>query len=248
MQFAAVVAGRPVQTDFAQVDATKFALQIPDADRVNHIVIFVFGDPFPPGFAATVHFLLPDKPWQMLGVLSNEKPSAIFRLSGLKPPSTGAGGMSVSASQDDIAMMAYESTMSLDATSPGITATLGISIETIGTQVQALPSSRQQSLVLSSARSGSSTTMTPAADGMGIALRILQHLYNYVTSFDTKHLPLNAHVVGGAPQPMSAFGSMTGATHQITKDSWIPVKAFEEWWTNVQRKCKLDPDYFVKHT
>jgi hypothetical protein len=42
-----------VQTGFEAVDVNKFAISIPQIDRINHLVVFVFGDPFPMGFAGT---------------------------------------------------------------------------------------------------------------------------------------------------------------------------------------------------
>lgn len=39
-------------------------------------------DPFPEGFGATVFFSWPGKDFQLLGGLSNTKPSAIFKLAG----------------------------------------------------------------------------------------------------------------------------------------------------------------------
>jgi hypothetical protein len=37
--------------------------------------------PFNPGFGATVHFQWPNRDWQQLGFLTNDKPSAIYKLS-----------------------------------------------------------------------------------------------------------------------------------------------------------------------
>ncbi|KAJ9071060.1 hypothetical protein DSO57_1000737 [Entomophthora muscae] len=72
---------------------------------INHIVVFMLGTiPFEPGFGATVHFLWPNKVWQFLEIITNEKPSAVFRL---RP--------------QDLA--------NLDDLSPDQTVTLGISIE-----------------------------------------------------------------------------------------------------------------------
>ncbi|KAJ1749743.1 hypothetical protein LPJ78_003726 [Coemansia sp. RSA 989] len=66
---------------FEQVDVNKYVFELPEAQSINHIVVFLLGTvPFEPGYAATVHLLWPNKDWQMLGVLSNDKPSAIFRL------------------------------------------------------------------------------------------------------------------------------------------------------------------------
>ena len=48
---------------------TKFAAQIPNAETVNHIVVFLTGAvPFQPGYGATVHFLWPGKEWRLLGM------------------------------------------------------------------------------------------------------------------------------------------------------------------------------------
>ncbi|KAI9469166.1 hypothetical protein H4R22_000291 [Coemansia sp. RSA 1290] len=79
--FGCIVAGRLVQTNLQQVDVNKYVFELPEAQSINHIVVFLLGTvPFEPGYAATVHLLWPNKDWQMLGVLSNDKPSAIFRL------------------------------------------------------------------------------------------------------------------------------------------------------------------------
>ncbi|KAJ2454818.1 hypothetical protein EV183_001237 [Coemansia sp. RSA 2336] len=79
--FGCIVAGRLVQTNLQQVDVNKYVFELPEAQSINHIVVFLLGTvPFEPGYAATVHLLWPNKDWQVLGVLSNDKPSAIFRL------------------------------------------------------------------------------------------------------------------------------------------------------------------------
>ncbi|CAJ0910427.1 2958_t:CDS:2 [Entrophospora sp. SA101] len=81
--FGCIVAGRLIQTNLQQVDVNKYIFELPDAASINHIVVFLLGTiPFDPGYAATVHFLWPGSEggWKLLGMLSNEKPSAIFRL------------------------------------------------------------------------------------------------------------------------------------------------------------------------
>lgn len=136
-----------------------------------------------------------------------------------------------------------------DDNAVGGTATLGISIEPIDVvqqQITALPSSRHSSL------SASNLALVPSSHTQTSELipKILQNLYNYVMSFATKSLPPGAHVVGGGTSPAAspAFGGfgMVGmqAVQPVTSQSWIPVKAFEDWWSNVQRKTKLDPNYF----
>ncbi|XP_018372902.1 PREDICTED: protein OPI10 homolog [Trachymyrmex cornetzi] len=84
-----IVAGRLVQTDFQQVGENQFLITIPDADNINHIVVFLTGTvPFSDGMGGTVYFSWPDPNappnWQFLGYISNSKPSAIFKISNLK--------------------------------------------------------------------------------------------------------------------------------------------------------------------
>lgn len=84
-----IVSGRLVQTDFQQITDTQFLINIPEADNVNHVVVFLTGTtPFPEGMAGAVYFSWPDPnappSWQLLGFLSNAKPSAIFKISQLK--------------------------------------------------------------------------------------------------------------------------------------------------------------------
>ncbi|VVC30870.1 Domain of unknown function DUF775 [Cinara cedri] len=87
--FGLLVSGRLVRTDFELLEETKFLITINSAESVNYICVFLTGlVPFPEGTAGSVYFSWPDEQarpnWQLLGVLSNTKPSAIFKLSNLK--------------------------------------------------------------------------------------------------------------------------------------------------------------------
>ncbi|MFT7818292.1 protein Hikeshi [Arapaima gigas] len=92
--FGCLVAGRLVQMEAQQVASDKFVFNLPDCESVNHVVVFMQGTvPFPAGMGGAVYFCFPDPSagpmWQLLGFITNEKPSAIFKISGLK---TGVGG------------------------------------------------------------------------------------------------------------------------------------------------------------
>ncbi|XP_005105901.1 protein Hikeshi [Aplysia californica] len=86
--FGLIVSGRLVQTEFHSVSETQFLFNIPEADSINHVVVFMTGQtPFPDGLGGAVYFSWPrpEGPvWTMLGHISNQKPSAIFKISSLK--------------------------------------------------------------------------------------------------------------------------------------------------------------------
>lgn len=60
--------------DFQQIEDGKLLLNIPEADNINHIVIFLTGSiPMPVGTAGAVYFSWPDPisppNWQYLGLI-----------------------------------------------------------------------------------------------------------------------------------------------------------------------------------
>ncbi|XP_072935421.1 protein OPI10 homolog [Epargyreus clarus] len=87
--FGLIVSGRLVQTDFSQLSENRFLTTILDVDSINHAVVFLTGvAPLPAGTVAMVYWSWPDPSappnWQLLGHISNAKPSAIFKISNLK--------------------------------------------------------------------------------------------------------------------------------------------------------------------
>ncbi|KAK7062807.1 hypothetical protein VNI00_000300 [Paramarasmius palmivorus] len=160
--FGCCVAGRLLQTNLQQVDETHALFELPNASTINHVCVFLLGTiPFPDGYGATVHFHWPGKGFQLLGMLSNEKPSAIFRLRGSFSSSTSYGAFSTS------------NTPIVD-NAADVTAILGLSIEPlpqIQAQVAALPSTL--------ARPQADIAKNPTL----LAERIVKHLFNYLSSF-----------------------------------------------------------------
>ncbi|KAF9647095.1 DUF775-domain-containing protein [Thelephora ganbajun] len=163
--FGCVVAGRPLQTNLQQVDETHALFELPNASTINHICVFLLGTvSFPEGYGATVHFHWPEKGFQLLGMLSNDKPSAIFRLRGTFTPGASAGptafagGVNLAAGGD-------------------VTAILGIAIEPLSQIAPALPDPG------SANANGAVVVTTRTADPGYLAEQIVKHLLNFISSF-----------------------------------------------------------------
>ncbi|EPS93222.1 hypothetical protein FOMPIDRAFT_1170730 [Fomitopsis schrenkii] len=156
--FGCCIAGRLLQTNLQQVDDTHAVFELPNAETINHICVFLLGTvPFPDGYGATVHFHWPGKGFQLLGMLSNDKPSAIFRLRG-----TFSAQTSRPALFNPDAAPAAETT-----------AILGIAIEplpTIDAELASLPSAVAR-------------PNTALPDATLLAERIVKHLFNYISGF-----------------------------------------------------------------
>jgi hypothetical protein len=147
--------------------------------------------PFPEGYGATVHFFWPGKGSQVLGMyvlcppyilstlirseyrLSNEKPSAIFRLrSTFSSMSNPASGMSTPS--------AFTSAAS--TTTGDVTAILGFAVEpveTVAAQIAALPAAS----INATLNANVASAMTKQVDLGALAERIARHLLNYVSGF-----------------------------------------------------------------
>ncbi|KAG0167348.1 hypothetical protein DFQ28_006139 [Apophysomyces sp. BC1034] len=178
--FGCIAAGRLVQTNLQQVDVNKYVFELSDAQTINHLVVFLLGTiPFEPGFAATVHLLWPNKEWQFLGIVSNEKPSAIFRL---------------------------KTMTTMNEALPLGNATLGISVEPLEVVMQ-----QQQAQQLQLVVKSNNNHLNQAGY---VAQKILENLYNYVTSF-----------------------------MQDSNEGVLPLKAFQTWYDNLGRKLANDPTY-----
>jgi len=170
--FGCCVAGRLMQTNLQKVDETHALFEIPAAEKVNHVCVFLLGTvPFPEGYGATVHFFWPGKGSQVLGMLSNEKPSAIFRLrSTFSSSSNPVSGMSTPS--------AFTSAASI--TTGEVTAILGFAVEpleAVAAQMAALPSATINSVL------SAGSAMTKQVDPGALAERIARHLLNYVSGF-----------------------------------------------------------------
>ncbi|RUP44179.1 hypothetical protein BC936DRAFT_149838 [Jimgerdemannia flammicorona] len=153
-------------------------------------------------------------------MLANDKPSAIFRLRNTAQKSSSSSDPSETSMDDD--------TLSPSSGAP-VTATLGISIEPLAA-VQA------QVSTLHPGTPGSSTALVPfppavlppsAASAGALSTRILQHLFNYVTSYATGVVPIGSITLG-------------------SDSTYLPMKAFQSWYDAFTRKVRTDPGFLLK--
>ncbi|XP_053670138.1 protein OPI10 homolog [Anopheles nili] len=153
-----IVSGRLVQTDFQQISDSHFLITIPDADNVNHVVVFLTGAiPFPEGMAGGVYFSWPDPnappSWQLLGYISNSKPSAIFKISQLKK-------LDEISSQGRMMNNVFGSNLPISHI-----AQIGVSIEPESSLIQQTPST------------------TTSSTYYQFGQKILENFFNFVSSF-----------------------------------------------------------------
>ncbi|KAK6495459.1 hypothetical protein TWF481_003477 [Arthrobotrys musiformis] len=223
--FGCICAGRQVQTNLQIVSQTEFLFVLPSAQTVNHIVVFLLPDTqLPPDYAATVYFQWPGKPFQLLGGLSMEKQSAIFRLKG-NSNTQGIPGTNASDNMVD---------------EPGfgggenVVAQLGISIEPIGQAQQKLMMLPAHLSALSapsnSHPSGNALVSAPtAADSntlahrdnaatLTLARRIIKNAFNYLGSFSS-----------GPP------GS-----------EMVPMREFQSWWNKFEGRLARDSSFLER--
>ncbi|KAG7451545.1 DUF775-domain-containing protein [Guyanagaster necrorhizus] len=166
--FGCCVAGRLLQTNLQQIDDTHALFELPNASTINHVCVFVLGTvPFPEGYGAAVHFHWPGKGFQLLGMrlteflprISNDKPSAIFRLRGSFSSTSTYRAFDPNLSMND---------------SGDVAAILGLSIEpvhAIESQLAALP--------YALTKSGNDLSINPTL----LAEKIVKNLFNYVSGF-----------------------------------------------------------------
>lgn len=115
-----------------QVEPGKYVFILPEPNRINHLVAFTTS-PFDPGYGASLYYNSARKessgaPWQFLGILTNDKPSAIFKVKQgntdsmmVEGPSGDFGelGISIQPMAQLEALMA-EKTMALSPYNPAI--------------------------------------------------------------------------------------------------------------------------------
>ncbi|XP_076471444.1 protein Hikeshi-like [Babylonia areolata] len=155
--FGIIVSGRLVQTECQAVSENQFLFNIPEADNINHVVVFMTGQmPFPDGLGGAVYFSWPrpEGPvWLLLGHISNHKPSAIFKIANLKSGGGDAGVQFGSLAQQQSHL-----------------AQIGISVEPLDQLSQQTPVT-------------SCLSETSVAPFVEFSSKMLESFFNYASSF-----------------------------------------------------------------
>ena len=141
-----------------QASENQFFLVLEQAQSVGHVVVFLTGGvPFSPGFAGAIYFGWPapegDITWQYLGYISNEKPSAIFKLAKVKQSDTASNPFAGSTF-GSIAQT---------------TALVGISVESVDEIVAKTPAAN--------------TVPSTVTSYTEFCTKMVENFYNYATSF-----------------------------------------------------------------
>ena len=220
--FGLVISGRPIDAQPTQINPTQLSFTIPSSPPFSHLTLFLLpGAALPPDFAATVWIQMPpSQDFRLLGALSLQKQSAIFKLSGVG--NTGNQG-GVAGPDDEMvdegSAAGAAQAQSLAGAPPDIV--LGISIEPIAAVEQQLatllPARRAESgsaLVRQQASSGVGSGQAGVVSTKVLAQRIIGNAFNFLTSFGD------------------------GQT--------VPLKAFQDWWAKFEKKIELDPTFLER--
>lgn len=158
--FGIIVSGRLVQTEGQQISETQVVFNIQEADSINHIVVFMTGqNPFPDGLGGAVYFSWPSaagQSWQLLGHITNDKPSAIFRITKLKTDPLSSGGGDPT---HPFGSLTFESHL----------AQIGISVEPLTQLAQQTPDTF-----------ANTSTVEPFIE---FSTKMVESLFNYAASF-----------------------------------------------------------------
>ena len=153
-----------VNTNVQQANENTFLLTLDHVESINHIVVFLTGQlPFSEGFGGSIYIGWPGPDgtidgvsWQLLGYITNDKPSAIFKIARIKPIEAPLNPFSGPMSALSTNMLASQ-------------ALIGISVEPLSEIAQKTPSANTEA-----------STVSQFAE---FSQKMLENLFNYASSF-----------------------------------------------------------------
>jgi hypothetical protein len=182
--FGVVVSGRPVLTVFEKISDTQIKFSIPSQPPFNHLVVFALPGAILPIDAAAACYLqlTPNDEFKLLGAISNDKQSAIFKI---RTTSANVAMHGVGTVDEDMMTDAAEG-----PPVGGDMITLGISLEPVA-QVQTTLAA------LKAAQGGSTPSQELVRGGFAqqapktpvntkvLAQRIIGNAFNFLSSFSS---------------------------------------------------------------
>eukprot|EP01147_Barroeca_monosierra_P002486 gene2486-5416_t len=178
--FGLLIPGRLVNTELEPVTETAFTFTVPNIESVNHVAVFLTGElQIPDGFGASVYLCWPnpEPSWVLLGYITNQKPSALFRIVNVRPDMHNPSNPFQAAST---------SFVSAESVSQ-----IGISIEPLAEIEQATAASK--------------TRPSKESDMLQFINFAVESLFNFVTSFATDSETIQQYGTKETWFPLSAL-------------------------------------------
>lgn len=162
-----------MNTNVQQAGPNTFIIVVDGADSINHIVVFLTGQlPFSEGYGGSIYLGWPSAAaggqvtanldgvsWQLLGFISNEKPSAIFKIAKVKPQEVITGNPFGESTGMEMSAESFTSTSAL----------VGVSVEPLSEIAQKTPSV--------------GTTASTVGSFAEFSQKMLENFFNYASSF-----------------------------------------------------------------
>lgn len=193
--FGLLISGRPVNPSPEVLSQTQYAFRIPSTPPFTHIALFVLpGAQFPaPDVGATVWVQIPPSTdFRLLGALSPNKQSAIFKIN--------TGARSTNLARDDEGDLMVDDDSSTAITGDGSEIVIGVSIEPAA-QVEAQLATLKASSGANGAATSTAmvratppqqqTTGSPVSTKV-LAQRIVGNAFNFLASFGSDTVPLKS--------------------------------------------------------
>lgn len=230
--FSVVIPGRPCLTDIVAVDGqinpTKFAFTFSLNPSFSEVVVFYLpGTILPQDTIAAIYIQLPQTDptappaeFKLLGGLSNEEPSASFRVHTPPQHRTEAQDEDEMLDEGGNNVASGGAAATAGRAPANAIVTLGISIEPF----QAIAPQLAQLKQTSGTRSSSTDLVVQSQQQRQqkevstkvLAQRIIGNAFNYLASFAT------------------------------SDNDPVPLKHFRDWWNKFERKLDMDPGFLEK--
>lgn len=173
--------------------------------------------------AGCIFFSLPDPnappTWHYLGFLTNQKPSAIYKLNNLTQSKLDSrnGETNNNTSMPNNGIIAFNYLQS-----PRLVAQIGISIESLTSEVASMAPAIE-------------TTVSKANSFTEFINKTVGNLYNYCLSFSRSA----EEVAASQNSPFQPLGGGNGGNTQ-----YVPLKCIQTWYENYTRRLSNDQNYW----